>query len=301
MALEALTALVESRLAARAGPHGGEHQPLPDVLLLRCVEPTPLTATLYEPVVCVILRGAKQVLLGETAIHLGRGDALVVSHDLPVVSQITTARPGEPYLAIIAWLDIALLRSLYDEVGSAARSIQEPPPRSLAASQADPRLLDAIQRYIALADDDVEARVLAASVRRELHFRLLMGPSGAMLRSLLRHDSHASMIAQAITLIRASYREPLVVPQLARDIGMSPSSLHKHFRAITETSPLQYQKELRLLEARRLLMAGRHAISDVAYEVGYESPNQFSREYARKYGVPPSEDLRAASPRHESP
>jgi AraC-like DNA-binding protein len=295
MALEQLTARVESQLAANAGPLGVEHRPLPDVLLLRCAEPTPLTATLYEPVVCVILRGAKQVLLGETAIHLGRGDALVVSHDLPVVSQVTTARPGEPYLAIIAWLDVALLRSLYDEVGSAARSIQEPTPQSLAASQADPRLLEAIHRYIALADDDIEAKVLAASVRRELHFRLLMGSSGAMLRSLLRHDSHASMIARAITRIRVSYREPLVVTQLAKDIGMSPSSLHKHFRAITETSPLQYQKELRLLEARRLLMAGHHAISDVAYEVGYESPNQFSREYARKYGVPPSEDLRIHS------
>jgi AraC-like DNA-binding protein len=269
---------------------------MPDALVLQSSNPTPLDATLYEPVVCLILQGAKEVLLGDTIFHLGPGDVLVVSHDVPVNSRITTARPGEPYLAVILSLDVSLLRSLYDEAGRAvgdAGAEQSGTP-ALASTTADPRLVDAIARYLALAEDEVEARVLASAIRREIHFRLLMARNGGTLRSLLRHDSHASMVRMAIARIRAAYRGPIAVPELAREVGMSPSSLHKHFRSITSTTPLQFQKDLRLLEARRLLIAGQHAVSDVAYEVGYESPNQFSREYSRKYGVPPSSDLRAS-------
>ncbi len=267
---------------------------LPDVLVLQSSEPTPLAATLYEPVMCLILQGAKEVLHGDTIFHLGPGDLLVVSHDVPVNSRITTARPGEPYLAVILSLDVSLLRSLYDEAGGAAGDVGRSGIPALASTVAGPRLVDAIARYLALGEDEIEARVLASAVRREIHFRLLLTPGGGMLRNLLRHDSHASMVAKAISRIRAGYRQTIAVPDLAREVGMSPSSLHKHFRAITSTTPLQFQKDLRLLEARRLLIAGQHAVSDVAYEVGYESPNQFSREYSRKYGVPPSSDLRAS-------
>ena len=280
---------------------GGEQRsrggrPLPDVFVLQSSQPTPLAATLYEPVACLILQGAKEVLLGDAVYHLGPGDILVVSHDIPVNSRITTARPGEPYLAIVLSLDVGLLRSLYDEAGRAAGDVdvERRGTPALASTAADPRLVDAIARYLALVEDEVAAKVLASAIRREIHFRLLMAPSGGMLRNLLRHDSHASMVAMAISRIREGYRETIAVPELAREVGMSASSLHKHFRAITSTTPLQFQKDLRLLEARRLLIAGQHAVSDVAYEVGYESPNQFSREYSRKYGVPPSSDLRTS-------
>lgn len=271
--------------------------PQSDVLVVKSANPTPLGAALYEPVACLILQGAKEVLLGHTIFHLGPGDVLVVSHDVPVNSRITMARPGEPYLAVILSLDVSLLRSLYDEAGRAAGGVvdaERTGTPALASTTADPRLVDAIARYLALVEDEVEAKVLAPAIRREIHFRLLMAPNGGMLRNLLRHDSHASMVAMAISRIREAYREPIAVPELAREVGMSPSSLHKHFRAITSTTPLQFQKDLRLLEARRLLIAGQHAVSDVAYEVGYESPTQFSREYSRKYGVPPSSDLRAS-------
>ncbi len=272
-------------------------RPLADVIVLRSSRPTPLGATLDQPVACLIRQGAKEVLLGDAVFRLGRGDVLVVSHDVPVNARITTARAGEPYLAVVLSLDVGLLRGLYDEAGRAATEVDDDhaPGPALASCTADPRLVDAISRYLALADDEVEAKVLAPSIRRELHFRLLMAPSGGMLRRLLRHDSHASRITAAIARIRTAYRETIAVPELARRVGMSPSSLHEHFRAITSTTPLQFQKDLRLLEARRLLIAGQHAVSDVAYEVGYASPNQFSRECARKYGVPPSSDLRAAT------
>jgi len=266
---------------------------LSDIFVLKSTSPTPLGATLYEPVACLILQGAKEVLLGDSIFRLGPGDVLVVSHDVPVNSRITTARPSEPYLAVILSLDVSLLRSLYDEAGRAASGVVGAKRTALASTKADIRLVDAIARYLALVEDEVEAMVLASAIRREIHFRLLMAPNGRMLRSLLRHDSHASMIAMAISRIRQDYRGTIAVPKLAREVGMSPSSLHKHFRAITSTTPLQFQKDLRLLEARRLLIAGQHAVSDVAYEVGYQSPNQFSREYSRKYGVSPSSDLRA--------
>lgn len=290
MTLEQLAASAQNKLA----PGQSMARPLDDLLLLRSTNPTPLAATMYEPVACLILQGSKEVLLGEDAFRLGRGDVLVVSHDVPVNSRITSARPGEPYVAVILSLDVHLLRSLYDEAGraSVAEADRTEAP-ALASAAADAKLVDAVARYLSLADDELEARVLTAAVRREIHFRLLMAANGGMLRSLLRHDSHASMIASAISRIRKGYREPLAVPDLARAVGMSPSSLHKHFRSITSTTPLQFQKDLRLLEARRLLLAGQHGVSDVAWEVGYESPNQFSREYARKFGVPPSSDLRA--------
>ena len=295
MELEYLVTLSRRWLELEEKESGAAHV-LPDVLVLRSSKITPLAGELYEPIICLILQGAKEVLLGKQVIHLGRGDVLMVSHDVPVVSRITAARPGEPYLAVILSLDVSILRGLYEEAGGAASEVHHVhAPNALATDTAEPRLVDAIARYLALAEDEVEAKVLASAVRREIHFRLLMAPSGGMLRSLLRHNSHASMVATAIARIRHDYRETIAVPELAREIGMSSSSLHKHFRAITATTPLKFQKELRLLEARRLLIAGQHAVSDVAYEVGYESPNQFSREYSRKYGVPPSSDLRAGT------
>jgi len=268
---------------------------LSDVLVLESASPTPLAATLYEPVMCLILQGEKEVLLGDAAFRLGSGDVLVVSHDVPVNSRITVARERAPYLAVILSLDVSLLRSLYEEAGRASTDAGSGVCPALTSTVAEPALVNAIARYLDLEDSELEARVLASSIRREIHFRLLMAPSGGMLRSLLRHDSHASMVTRAISRIRADYRETIAVPELAREVGMSPSSLHKHFRAITATTPLQFQKDLRLLEARRLLLAGRHAVSDVAYEVGYESPNQFSRDYSGKYGAPPSSDLRGGA------
>lgn len=270
--------------------HGSETvRALPSLVLLRHLQPTEMTPTLYEPVVCLILQGRKETILGDITLDIGPGDSLLVSHDVPVTARITTASPSEPYLAMVLLLDLSLLRSLYEEVSEAI--IEDAPARSAVLQQADSRLIDCLTRYLALAGDPVETKVMAPLVLREIHFRLLMAPHGGMLRELLRHDSHASNIARAIARIRRDFRNSLAVTELAREIGMSASSFHKNFRAITSSTPLQYQKELRLLEARRLLATGDQTVSSVAYEVGYESPNQFSREYARKFGVPPSTHL----------
>lgn len=275
----------------------GVVQPVDGLLLLRHLEPTPTKATLYHPVVCLILQGRKETSAGDQVVRLDAGDALVVSHDLPVLARVTRAEPGEPYLALIVPLDLSLLRSLYEEVGDA--HVDDADVHALAAHEADGALIDALSRYLALASDPVGSKVLLPLIRKEVHFRLLMAPNGGMLRRLLRHDSHASNIARAIRHLRAHYRSSVSIPELASSVGMSSSSLYKHFKAVTSTTPLQYLKELRLLEARRLLSEGGLAVSVVAYEVGYESPSQFSREYSRKFGVSPRTDQGALDTRRE--
>lgn len=255
------------------------------LLLLAQSTPSSFESSLYEPVVCLILQGKKETEIGGKALSFGAGECLLVSHDLPVRSRITIA----PYLALVLELEVASLRRLYEEVAEAPLSSES--ASAAVTFRAEPELLDAFHRYLALADSPRDAHVLGPLIQKELHYRLLMAPIGGMLRSLIRHDSDASAIARAIGHLRAELRVPVAIPELARRVGMSASSFHKHFKAITSTTPLQYQKELRLLEARRLLRAAAGSVSDAAYAVGYESPSQFSREYARKFGVPPSRDL----------
>jgi len=262
--------------------------PVPGLLVLQSSRVTPLRASLYEPVVCLIVQGEKEAIAGDTRVRFGAGESLIVSHDVPVVSRITKARREAPYLALIFSIELAVLRSLYEEVGDTVDGVTT---CALEVHEAEPHLLDSLGRYLALAADPLDAKVLGPLLRREIHFRLLRAPHGATLRRLLRHDSHESKIARAIARIRLDFKSPLVVPALAREIGMSASSFHKHFKAITSTTPLQYQKDLRLLEARRLLSSEGLAVSTVAFEIGYESASQFSREYSRKFGVPPRADL----------
>lgn len=262
---------------------------LPGVFLFRSFETTALRSELYEPVICLVLQGQKETTFDGTTFALSAGQSLLVSHNVPVLAQVTSASRSEPYVSIVLTIDVPLLRSLYDEVGELASG--RPTSRSVALHPADPRVVDCLTRYIELAEDPVEARVLTPLIRRELHFRLLMAPHGGMLRELLRHDSHASHIARAIARLQRDFRAQIAVADLAREVGMSASSFHKHFREITSNTPLQYQKELRLTEARRMLTGGGHSVTSVAYDVGYKSPNQFSREYTRRFGVSPRTHL----------
>ncbi len=266
-------------------------QPLPGLSLLRLTEPTALYATLYEPMICLILQGRKDVVIGDAALGFGVGEALLVSHDLPVVSKVVEASREAPYLALVLHIDLSLLRGLYEQLADVLDTGRD---ASFVVGAAPPELVEALLRYLRLAGDPVRCRVLGPGVLRELHFHLLMSPVGGMLRELLRHDSHASQVARAIGVLRRDFRQPIAGADLARVAGMSASSFHKHFKAITATTPLQYQKDLRLLEARRLLQAEGFGVSDAAYEVGYESPTQFSREYRRKFGNAPSRERATA-------
>lgn len=239
---------------------------------------------MYEPVLCLILQGQKEVTIGDERYALSAGECMLVSHDLPVLGRVTRA----PYLVALLSVDVPLLRSLYDDISHADCAVAE--ARAISVENAEPALLDAMHRYLAAAECPVDTRVLGPMLAREVHYRLLRAPLGGMLRRLLRPDSNESAISRAIAQIRRDYRSPIEVSALARDVGMSVSAFHRHFKEVTSSSPLQFQKDLRMLAARRLLVTGAASVSSAAYEVGYQSPNQFSREYARKFGAPPSRD-----------
>lgn len=276
-----------------ADEKSGEFSNLPGLSIYRRDEVSDIEAVMYEPVICLILQGSKVTSIGSQSVELHPGDALLVSHDLPVISRITTASAAEPYLALILSLDLGLVRSLYDQLADAPMpdaSASNAPVRSLSAASADPAWLEPLVRYAELAGNPLDARVLGPSILREIHYRLLLSPIGGMLRSLLLSDSHASRISRAIGRLRTEFRSVLSVSDLARTAGMSVSSFHEHFRMVTGTTPLQYQKDLRLIEARGMLVGKSHAVSEAAYAVGYESPTHFSRDYSRKFGVPPSRE-----------
>lgn len=275
--------------AAALDGHG-----LPGLTVLRREEVGEIEAVVYDPVICLILQGRKVTSIGTQQADVGPGDALLVSHHLPVRSRITRASPQEPYLATILALDLTLARSLHVLVADAPRN--EAPARSLAAGRADPTWLGPLDRYLDLLDKPLDARVLGPSILREIHYRLLMSPAGGMLRSLLLADSHASRVAGAIHRMRRDFRLPLGVPELARAAGMSPTSFHQHFKAVTGTTPLQYLKDLRLIAARALLAERGQGVSAAAYAVGYESPTHFSRDFRRKFGRPPSRVAGGAVP-----
>jgi AraC-like DNA-binding protein len=284
MHLEGLIEHAHRRLSSAENGHRHSARPMQGLLLLRQDSPSSFEASLYEPVLCLILQGRKQVSIGGQTLSFGPGECLLVSHDLPVSSRITKA----PYLALILEVDVTTIRKLHDEVADSV--LEGERARAAETHRADPELLDALGRYLALADSPADAKVLGSLISKEIHYRLLVAPFGGMLRRLIRHDSNASGIARAIGVLRGDVRSSIAIPDLARRVGMSASSFHKHFKTITSTTPLQYQKELRLLEARRLLKSGGASVTTVAFDVGYESPSQFSREYARKFGVPPSQE-----------
>ncbi len=272
-----------------AGSASATAAPWPGLYLIRETAPTALEASIYNPLVCLILQGEKQTTAADRTITLAQGQCVLVSHDLPVVARITKASREVPYLALVIELDLGVLRSLYDEVGDAGFAVEG--ARALESGTVDDQVVRVIERTVDCLDEPVDARVLGPLLQKELHYRLLMSDAGAMLRCLLQRHSHASQIATALHTLRAGFKDSLEVTQLARSVGMSTSSFHKHFKSVTRTTPLQFQKDLRLTEARRLLRGGEHSVSVTAFEVGYGSASQFSRDYSRKFGTPPQADL----------
>lgn len=260
-------------------------QALPGLTILCQEQVSEIDGTLYEPVLCLVLQGRKETSIGEQSADLGPGDALLVSHDLPVMSRITKASRQEPYLAVILAIDMGIIRGLHDQVGDA--DPLEAEGRSLAVGRAEPPLVGALERYLDLVDDPLDARVVGPMILREIHYRLLLSPAGRMLRRLLIPDSHASRIAKAITCLRRDLQAPLAIPELAKTAGMSETSFHQHFKAVTGTTPLQYRKTLRLISARTLLTEAGQSVARAAYAVGYESPAHFSRDFSRTFGAPP--------------
>ena len=244
--------------------------------------------TVAEPVLALIVQGAKRSALGDHIFDYHAGQYLVVTVDLPLTSQITHATPTEPFLAFGLPLQPALIAQLLIEAGPAAVRPHDGP--GLATSDADDKLLDAVVRLLRLLDEPRDVPVLAPSVRREIHWRLLNGPQAALVRQIGMTDSRLTIVARAIEWIKTHYDRVIRIDDLAGNVGVSVSSLNRHFRAVTAMSPLQYQKQLRLQKARIQLIAAPHDVAAVGYAVGYDSPSQFSREYRRMFGAPPGQD-----------
>ena len=280
-----------ARLLQRHAPREGIcPTAIPRLSSIRLSSPSDeLVHALHQPAVCIIAQGAKRVTLRDEVYSYEASRFLVFSADLPITAQVTHASPDAPYLCFRLDLDPAEIAEMVLKLQSVA------PPRAatcrgLYLSHVDDGMLDAALQMMRLLDMPNDATTLAPLAAQELIYRLLRSEQGDHLAQAFRVNSHAHRIARAIGWLKANFAQPLRIGALARDVHMSVSSLHHHFRAITAMSPLQYQKQLRLQEARRLLLAGGAEVSKAGFAVGYESASQFSREYSRLFGVPPSRD-----------
>ncbi len=252
--------------------------------MIRADEPTMPVPTVYNASLCIIAQGAKTVALGTQSLHYDASNYLVASVDLPLVGHVVEASPVAPYLCCKIDLDMSVLADLVSAEGAAV-----PPgePPALAIHPSDPELIDAVCRLLRLLDRQETIATLAPLIQREILYRLLTGPHGTMLRHVASGDSHLGRISRAIACIREHYREQLRIAAVASAASMSVSSLHEHFKAVAGMTPLQYQKQLRLQEARRLMVAEGASAGSAGFAVGYDSPSQFSREYRRLFGAPP--------------
>ena len=264
---------------------------VPGFGIVRSRAPTPRMLMTYRPVVCLVLQGAKRSAVGGRVLDFAAGETLIVGLGLPAESRIVSASADAPYVALALDLDPVLLGELAAEVDDGAGEVNAP----VAVTQpGDAEIRTALARLFDLIERPAAIPVLAPLITREIHYWLLTSRHGAMLRGLVSGDSHAARIARVVELIRREFDQPLLVADLARFAAMSPSSFHQHFRAITGFSPVQFQKRLRLIEARRLMLAEGASVASAAFGVGYESPTQFSRDYARLFGAPPRREVAAA-------
>ena len=268
---------------------GALHHLHSDTHMLRHHATSPHEAMVYRPLLCLVLCGAKEVGASAKTISVRSGQSLIVSHTLPVVSRVTEASVDQPYLAIVFPLDLDVLRSLTPKVSPSSEALLTD-PFSIYRCDTDAGLEDALYRYYIQCETDAERELLAPITSQEIHSRLLIGEHAAFLQRLLWHESKANRIHLATRDIQANLAKPIVIGDLAERIGMSNSAFFEQFKAVTGTSPLQYQKDLRLLKARDDLRASDVKVSQIAFAVGYESSAQFSREYSRKFGKSPRQD-----------
>lgn len=285
-----LLAAVRRYAERHADAAGVACTPIPGLTAIRATAPSGLDYAISRPLVALVVQGEKHVSTGARGFDFGAGDSLLITADVPTVSRITRASLGAPYLSLVVHLDPVVIAGLAVEMGSA-------PAVDAAAVRVEPtdaEVADAALRLMRLLDRPAAVPVLAGQIVREIHYWLLAGRHGAAIRRLGWPDGHVQRIARAVAVLRAEFALPLPVERLAAVAGMSPSSFHQHFRTVTSLSPLQFQKQLRLIEARRLMLSEGVSASAAAFAVGYESVPQFTREYGRLFGSPPVRETAAA-------
>lgn len=263
--------------------------PIAGLTFYRRAAPTQPTSCMVGASVALVVQGAKRMVRGEEAYMYNAHRFLITSLDLPAMAQVVEASPEKPYLGLSMRLDLRVMTELMAQ-GTLAPCGQAA-GRGMVLGETTPPMLDAFKRLLALLDDPGAIPVLAPLIQREIHYRLLVSDQGARLRQIASVGSRSHRIARTIEWLKAHYTLPLRVDELAARAQMSASAFHQHFRQLTAMSPLQFQKWLRLNEARRIMLAEHLDASSAAFQVGYESPSQFSREYTRLFGAPPRRDV----------
>lgn len=293
-----MTQMIDTSLLEAVARHGRLYAdadglaatPIPALKIFRVPATEGVTHAIARPLVCLVVQGGKQVTQGAHSHEFGAGETLLIAADVPIVSQITRATHAEPYLSLVLELDPAVIAELVGEMASLP-SVDGAPLRVEAT---DAEVADAALRLMRLLDRPASVPVLQGPLIREMHYWLLMGRHGPAIRRLGWPDSHARRIGRAVALLRAQFAQPIGVERLAAEAGMSVSSFHHHFRAVTSLTPLQFHKQLRLIEARRLMAADGLTAGRAAFAVGYESVPHFTRDYGRLFGRPPGRDRRLA-------
>jgi AraC-like DNA-binding protein len=275
---------------AFADPAGIARTPIPGLTTIRATAPSGLDHAISRPLVCLVLQGAKRVTMGNRAFTFSAGDSLLITADVPTVSQITRASIAAPYFSLVLDLDPAVIADL----GVEMKAVPVADGTPVRHEQTDTEVVDAALRLMRLIERPASVPILRTQLVREMHYWLLTGRHGAAIRRLGWPDGSVQRVARAVAVLRAEFAQPLRVEHLAAVAGMSPSSFHQHFRTVTSLSPLQFQKQLRLIEARRLMLSDGMTSSSAAFAVGYQSVSQFTREYGRMFGLPPVRETKAA-------
>jgi AraC-like DNA-binding protein len=264
--------------------------PVPGLTLMRISHPTEPMHGLVQPALCIVAQGRKRTIAGDRVMSYDANNFLVVSADTPIIGQVLEASPEAPYLCFKLDLDPASITELLIDVGGVGVGASEA-DASVSVSALTPELIDAATRLVRLLASPEDIRVLAPMVKREILYRVLQTDQATRLQQIAVAESRLQQVNRAIGWIKANYRDSFAIETVAAEARMSPSSLHVHFKAVTAMSPLQFQKQLRLQEARRLMLAEAVDAASAGHRVGYDSPSQFSREYARTFGAPPLRDV----------
>lgn len=266
--------------------------PISGLRFSRWTTPTPPTSYTHNPSICLIAQGRKRVLLGEESFIYDANHFLISSVDLPIIANIIEASEEQPYLGLIMELDLTEISQLIIDSELAFTQSKEA-QKGIAVGELSESLLGAFVRLAELLDEGQNIKILAPIIKREIFYRLLMSEQGTRLHQIVTAGSHSHQIAKAIDWLKNNFVKPLSVGDLASYTGMSKSSFYTHFRSMTSMTPLQFQKKLRLSEARRLMLTENLDAMAATFKVGYESPSQFSREYSRLFGAPPSKDIKS--------
>lgn len=263
-----------------------------DIPALKLIQQTTLerTHTVYTPSLCVIVQGSKDVILGETIYTYSPGECIAISVDLPVTGQITEASVKKPYLCLMLEIDPVIVFDVVKSISQMPKVI--PKKKAIYVEKVAEETFDAFIRLLKCLKNPVSIPLLAPMIIREIIFRMLSTKHGDIIKELGIVSGQTQKVRRAIDILKDKYSESIHMENLAREVGMSPASFHKFFKDVTTLSPLQYQKQIRLQEARRLLLLEATDAASISYEVGYESPSQFSREYARLFGLPPKADIK---------